>query len=458
MDQETLDKVRKAQNSFYYFVVNIFSRSESLFPDGFVNGKHVKSVCDQLQNNPKTARVSARDHFKSTAFYGHFMWMLFKGWDQNIEAHYFSFQHQMARYHITKIKNAIKTNPFFSQIIDKKKAADGVLKYTWDGEHFTTLQPRGLLEFKRGIHAPLIYLDDPFQDPSNKMVITVINKVNTIFKAQILDMVQDQIHVCGTPQTNQDFFFDDNVMSEFNVTIKPAIVNELNKEVLWPEWMSFDALMQKKKEKGEKLFNQEYLCRPTYAEEAFINRDELFALVDVALPNRSIHKAYEMGDNVETVIAGFDIGKKSHPSHLTVFEIVDGKRRQLHQFFMDNWPYVKQIEYLKKAIDTFKIDSLWYDDTRSEFEGFSEQGILPPQMIPVVFSVKSKHAMAAQLDTGITNKNVSFLNSPRFLEQMLLVTNDLQAIETPEGHGDSFWSVALTFMHEGAPQPTLTIL
>ena len=89
---------------------------------------------------------------------------------------YFSYNYTMAAYHTEKIKLAIVNNPFYSDLKDHKKAAESVLKFSWDGKTFITLDPRGLLEFKRGIHCPLIYVDDPFQDPANKLLLTNIKE------------------------------------------------------------------------------------------------------------------------------------------------------------------------------------------------------------------------------------------------------------------------------------------
>ena len=455
MNENKIKTILRARNDLYFFVEHIFSKSESLFSNKFVNGKLIEEICNLLQNNKKTARVGPRDHFKSTAFYAHFMWRLLQSSSSGMEGHYFSYQYQMAAYHINKIKQAIKSNEYFDGLIDKKKNAESVICYSWDNVNFATLEPHGLLEFKRGIHAPLLYVDDPFQDPASKMLITVIKKINSIFAGQILDMAQDELHVCGTPQTNNDFFFDENVMSRFATHIKPAILSEAKREVLWPEWMGWEELQLRRKEKGEKLFKQEYQCSPTYAEDAFITKETLYALVNPSLPNLSVNKPYETENEV---VAGFDIGKKAHPSHLAVFEIVDGKRRMIHQKFFDGVDYTDQIEYLTLAIENFKIDNLFYDDTRGEFESFQEQSILPPEMAGVVFTSKSKHSMAVAFDASISNKMIEFLDDRRMLEQMLLVTNDLKAIETPEGHGDSFWSVALTFKLEGEGQPEITIL
>ncbi|MBU2060115.1 MAG: hypothetical protein KKB38_20585 [Gammaproteobacteria bacterium] len=456
LTREQIKIIIRAQDSFEVFVNEIFPHSTGLFPNGFIRGSYVNDICALLQNNKKTVRVSARDHFKSTAFYAHFMWKILCSFGQSLEAHFFSYQNAMARYHIEKIKSAIKTNEFFDDLRDKKLTAESVVSYTWDGQNYITLKPHGLLEFKRGIHAPLIYVDDPFQDPANKMVATIVYKINDIFRSQILDMVQDELHICGTPQTNEDFFFDNALMKSFATKISPAIVDEKNKIPLWREWKNWEQLQQIRRERGEKTFLQEYLCMPTYTANAFIDKKRLFELVNVNLKN---HSAMMRRETKNSVVAGFDVGKKSHPSHLAVFEIIDGHFVQLHSMFMDGWDYVRQVEYLNEAIKNLGIDVLFYDATRGEFESFVEQGTLSDKAKPIVFSMKTKNSMAAQLDKHLTNGTIEFINDSRQLAQMLVVTNDLNAIETPAGHGDSFWSIALSLNFENEPaQPSIIIL
>lgn len=455
MDKKTIQTISQAQDDFGFFVRKIFSQSRSLFSQKFIGGEYIGEICRMMQENNWTARVSAKDHFKSASLYAHFMWQMIRHWDEDIEGHYFSYQNAMAAYHIGKIKMAVKSNPYFEEIIDKKGTAESVIAYSWDGRHAITLEPHGLLEFKRGIHAPLIYVDDPFQDPANKLVITIIKKINEIFVSQILDMTQKEIHVCGTPQTTEDFFFSREIMGRFKTMVSPAITNWNEKKLVWPERYSWEELMAKRAERGEKIFNREYLCSPVYAEEAFIRRQALYELVNPQLKNLGIEKRQELDGDV---IGGFDIGKKVHPSHLAVFQIKKGKRKMAHQKFMDGWDYNSQLEYLKLAIENLGIDKLYYDDTRGEFESFKESGLLPPEMEGVVFTLKEKHGLAAQLDKAVTNKQMELIDDRRMLEQMLMVTNDLDAVETPEGHGDSFWSVALSFKSEENLQPEITIL
>lgn len=464
-----LDVAEKAVTDFPFFVREIFSKSTDIFKNHhWTGGVFIDEISAWLQGNPKTARVSAKDHFKSMSFYAHLMWKIhclaFNG--RRREVHYFSYKESMASYHLAKIKDAVACNPYFSEVIDLKDQAEGKISYTWDGKTAITITPRGLLEFKRGIHCNDIYVDDPLQDPSNKLVPTKVLLVNDIMRTQIIDMPQDELHIAGTPQTTSDFFFDDNFMSRFSRKILPAVVNDSEKKVLWPEWMSYEELMAKKKERGLKGFKQEYLCTPVYSADAYFNEEQIDAVINQKLRNYTMAewKKEKEKERAEAsakgqepplfdVSAGFDIGKKGHPSHFSVFEkrrTKKGARRriQIHSKWMDHWDYNDQIRYLKEAVENFRIDKLFYDNTRGEFEAFEERGELPPEMVGVPFSYKRKHAMATALDQAVGAKSVEFVNDQRQRNQMLIVTSDLDAPSTPEGHGDSFWSNGLAFCDE----------
>jgi len=449
--EEKTKILTKAVNDFEYFVFNVFSKSF----DRFIGGEHIIWTSKFLENK-KTMRISARDHFKSTSLYAHFMWNLCRNSHRHTETHYFSFQQSMAGYHIGKIKALIARNPFFEDLIDHKSTAENVIKYSWDNEHFHTIEPHGLLAFKRGIHCDCVYVDDPLQDPANKMVTTIITKVNNVIKTQLLDMprIDGECHIVGTPQTTIDFFFDKNLREIFKYAELPAEKDHSNKIALWPEYMDWDELMGRRKTRGQRIYNQEFLCSPVYTEEGFFKREQVYSRVNKDLKNNS---CYTLRETDNEVIAGFDIGKKAHPSHLAVFEKVKNKRVCIAQVFMDGWDYIKQVEFLQMAIDNLGIDQLYYDATRGEFESFLEQDLLPSEMIPVNFNLKTKGAMSAEFDKAVTNNEIEFINDKRFLEQILLVDNELKAIETPDGHGDSFWSTALSFYDKIEGEPNITV-
>jgi hypothetical protein len=72
-----------------------------------------------------------------------------------------------------------------------------------------------------------------------------------------------------------------------------------------------------------------------------------------------------------------------------------------------------------------------------------EQGTLPGEMKGIPFTSKSKYTMATELDKVVTNRMIQLLPDERQRRQILTVDCDLQAPETAEGHGDSFFSLCL---------------
>lgn len=448
----------KAFQSFPFFIENIFCHSTDILKGGkFTGGKFPMEIGEWIQKHKNTLRVSARDHFKSMSFYAHIMWKIYRLMytDTNREINYFSYGEGMASYHLSKIKVAIKCNPYFEGIIDLKSQADSILSYTWNGKKKLTVHPRGLMEFKRGIHCHDVYVDDPFQDPENTMIPTKILKINDVMKNQILDMFQEECHIAGTAQTNQDFFFDDNFVSRFSRKILPAVVDEKNKIALWEEWANYDELMAKKLERGEKVFNKEYLCSPSYSENAFVDtKERLYERVNSQLVNYNISQwenfVASREENEYDRIAGWDLGKKNHPAHFVVFERRNGKRVQIHDHWFDREDYTAQLEYIMSYVEAMGIYRVFYDSTRGELEMLAEKGELSGEFEGIHFTFKSKHKMANAFDRAITGKKIELLNNSRTLNQILMVNNELQAPTSPEGHGDSFWSICLTFMDEEA--------
>lgn len=436
-------------DGFPVFVREIFSQSIDIFKNQtFTGGKFVDDISEWLGSNKQTLRVSAKDHFKSMSFYAHIMWKIFRlrRLGKSREINYFSYGEGMAAYHLSKIKTAIKCNHFFEDILDLKSQADSILSYTWDGRRKVTVHPRGLLEFKRGIHCHDVYVDDPFQDPESKLVPTKIKKVNDTIKTQILDMYQEECHIAGTAQTNHDFFFDEDVTFRFSRKILPAMVDRKNRIALWPEWMSFEELEAKERERGQKVFNQEYLCSPVYSENAYFTKERLMGAVNEDLKNYTFEQwAKEKHDDYDR-IGGWDLGKKGHPAHFVVYEKRKDKRVQIHDKWFDNIDYKDQLAHIVEAINTFGVYKVYFDSTRGELDMLEESGELPGEFEGVHFTFKAKHAMATAMDQAVTSGEVEMLNVQRSLNQILIVNNDLQAPVTPEGHGDSFWSNALTFM------------
>jgi len=463
----------KSMHNFNYFVQNIFSKSF----EKFKSGDYIIGIAEWMQANPWFMRVSARDHFKSTSLYADFMWHLLKNFSSNKEYHYFSYQDSMAGYHIGKIKDFIKNNPFYESCHDLKTSAESVISYSWDysisGDksrmHKTTMHAHGLMTFKRGIHCDGVYVDDPFQDPDNKLLLTKIYKINDIVKTQILDMPMDGgfCKIVGTPQTNDDFFFNNDLKAKFALRVQPAEVDTKKKIALWPQHMNWEELQARKQIRGKKVFNQEYNCMPTYSEESFFTEEDILKVTNEKLLNRSINDIIKSPERIERV-GGWDLGKKRHPAHFVAFEIRyikelnKYKAIQIHQKFMDGWNYTgkddkngniqdydpddpNQISYVNQAIKNFQLDYVYCDNTRGELTTMEEQGKLPSGLELVIFTSKEKYAIATEFEKGVSSEGVELLNDERMRRQIICVTNDLQAIASPDGHGDAFWSIALSF-------------
>lgn len=67
-------------------------------------------------------------------------------------------------------------------------------------------------------------------------------------------------------------------------------------------------------------------------------------------------------------------------------------------------------------------------------------------------------AMATALSDRVTHSSVRLLDDPRQTNQLLAVNNNLQAIESPQGNGNSFWSVAMALPEREEIQEALVIL
>lgn len=464
------------------FIDLIFSHSM----DEFTRGGWVLERGKFLQSSRRTNFVGPRRHFKSTGFYSHWMWQLWRArfnsrddcpWAEGkaeLEGHYFSYKTKSAGYHIGQAKDSIKDliarNPWFGAITDEKPTAETKGVWTWDGQHSHSLDPHGMLSHTRGINADIIYVDDPFQDPENDLNPTQVLKINNVFKSNIIEIPVpehgDHLHVATTPQTEEDFTFDTDLMEDFEHWVQPAIRGHQSQETIWPERYDYQALMQKKSEIGSKLFNQEFMCSPKSTEVAFFQDQEVGQMVEPGLTDWGEDAALSHGTwqgwrNITGTVGGIDIGKKRHPAHLAVFAVFPRwlpdkngklKRRkaghlvQVHSKWMDGWDYSRQVDYCRQCINYFDIRALAYDNTRGEYEGLDEMGEVPRQMEPVTLSSKTKSEMAGYMDPLAQGGRLKLLNDGRQNRQLTVVTNDLQAVETSEGHGESFFSIGLAVM------------
>ena len=432
----------KAKESFPYFIEHIFPLSFK--KTQIKRAPHTFNWAKITQQNKRTAILSSRKHLKSTTIYAFIMWSIFKLEETTNERWlYMSYNQKMSMYHTENIKQLIKANPLFNGIIDNT-LGNSSLDYSWKEDDRFICSPNGILTFNRGWHGEGVICDDILQDPTTPLNLTIISKINRIFMEQVMSLPKEggQIHLVGTAQHAQDLFFQLKDNPSWNWGEYKAILNEKEKKTLWPELFSYERLVDIRiNELGEKAFSKEYMCSPVWSEDAYFKRTELLSIVSKDLKmEKNPAKHWKSGE----IIAGLDIGKKAHPSHVAIFNKQNGQYTMLFEKFLDGWDYTKQIEFLKGLKEFYLIDEIRYDNTRGEFEPFMEQRIIDPRIWkPVVFGTQTKFQMASNFSRCVSNKTIKLLNSQRMVDSVLSVSNDLKAPETNIGHGDAFWSISL---------------
>ena len=454
---ELQEYITKAKESFPYFIKYIFPLSFK--KSKFTKVGHILNWAERIWKNKKTATLSARKHLKSTTIYAFIMWIILRMEpNDNINWLYMSYNQKMSIYHTINIKQHIQSNPCFANIKDLTQG-NSILDYTWnDGSRFRCT-PSGILTFNRGWHGEGVICDDILADPTNELNPTIIEKISRTFMEQVMSLPKEggEIHLVGTAQHQLDLFFQLKENKTWAWGEYKAIINEKERKVLWPELFSYERLCEiRNDELGEKAFNKEYMCSPVWTEEAYFQRDEIGNTIDVNLEDRK-KPASAFKHRRMMIVAGLDLGKKSHPSHFTVFELDNGHYTQLYEKFMDGWDYSRQVDLINGFIEFYMIDNLNYDDTRSELESFREKGIIDSAIWnPVVFKIKTKFDMASNFSRLVNNKEndeikpkITLLNRQRMINSILSVNNDLKAIESKIGHGDAFWSIALAIYSMG---------
>ena len=143
--------------------------------------------------------------------------------------------------------------------------------------------------------------------------------------------------------------------------------------------------------------------------------------------------------------AGFDLGKRRHPSHLAIVLPISGINYQVASVWFDGESYTRQLDTLARLFDEHSVEWCRWDDTRGELEALHEQGRLPAPMLGggFTFSQTSKGRIAGRLNLAFEREQLVLLPDDRQSASIVAVTNMLDAAENEEGHGDAFWSLAL---------------
>ena len=428
--------------SFWEFLRDIWSQGFD-HPEYF-RAWHVGVVAEDiercLEEGLNYCAVLPRFHFKSTIL-GHAfsVWRLLQA-TRDMSVLYLSYSDGMAKYHISEINKEVNRNPILMNWLkNRSPKADYSFRYHL-GAKPVEIMHGGLFSFKRGMHVNgALIADDVLRDPENPLNPAQINKVEDHFMTESLfiPLKDVPVIVLGTPMMPGDLLTKLQKDDRFMARNIPALDPATNRSVLMPELYSEDWLLQQQKARP-KSFASEFLLIPHFSTEAYFESEDIEKCEDATLTNHPASKKYEKSID-EQLFAGFDVGKKRHPSHLVIFRRRGEVLEQIHQSWLDGWNYTEQVDFLNEIAENFDIMRGYIDNTRGELE---DRG-LAHVWRPMTFSRKSKNTMAQIFETYIMNDRIKLLKDERQRQQILSVNNELKAPETPMGHGDAFFSIAM---------------
>jgi hypothetical protein len=441
---ETVDDVfseRYTKNSFLHFFYFVFCVALQRVEGHCISPLHLQDFAGRVQYNNRTSTVAPRFHLKSTIAEAFVMWKLYRMEHNYNEWLYMSFTEDMGAYHTKRIKRFIEALPETFGSYKSLSKAESILHYQSPEGKVFVCEPTGIFTFKRGSHPNGMICDDILRDPQVKLDFTQLEKINRIFFEELEQMPKETLHLVGTPQDQEDLFAKLEEVTDYNSKRYDA---EISEGIAWwanSPMFNWAGLKAREKRIGAKAYAKEFRCMPVRGADGYISLQQMSLIICRRLRNFDVLRPPVL--KARNIVGGFDIGKKTHPSHFCVLAEHNNRLVQIHSKFMDGWDYKDQVAYLEQAILAFNIDSLLYDDTRAEFEGFKEKGELPDGMTGIPFTVKSKFKMATELDKVVTTKSIQLINDDRQRRQILTVDSDLNAPETSEGHGDAFFSLCL---------------
>jgi hypothetical protein len=165
------------------------------------------------------------------------------------------------------------------------------------------------------------------------------------------------------------------------------------------------------------------------------------------IPENPVHVDYSLHAIPEWsvgAVAGLDLGKRRHPSHLAVLLPIRSRVYQVASVWFEGEPYTKQLSEIKQVLKKYNVQLCYYDNTLHQLDVLSEMGELPDQLVGQIFDADLKHRLATRLELALERGELVLLDDPRQRKSILQVTNTLDSDESEEiGHGDAFWSLAL---------------
>lgn len=433
-------------DSFEKFFRDIWSQSAEYQNKEWFQEWHIGVVCNDMQWCKETGKNYAcmmpRGHLKSTICYGFVVWLILMSELPTSTPFYLSYNHSMAEAHVREIKKNIEANPILNpHFIDTTaRSARNAFRYRINSKK-SEMSIGGALTFRRGKHTnTALIADDLLKDPTDPVDVSQLEKIERLFFGEYMLVPNEGVPtiVVGTPMAPNDLFYKLREDDRFFFRALPARDPVPNRSILAPSIKSKEFLDNMEKNNPSE-FATEMMLAPRLSEDAYITDAELRACEDNSLVSLDVNYEHDLEESVCTT-AGFDVGKKRHPSHLSIYiSTEEGEVRQVCQMWLDGWSYTSQIDLLNRVLDYFDIDRAYFDNTKGELE----ERNLKPAWRGVTMQVKNKSSIAQTFESYVCSGNLKMIRNDRQRNQIVCVNVDFKAPETAMGHGESFWSNAL---------------
>jgi hypothetical protein len=439
---------------------------------------HVGYVCDELDRAIDEGKnfisVLPRGHWKSSMVgHGFTVWSLARTQGSTKSILYASYNTKMVQYHVRTMKDEIRANPILSNewfTKDLSRGADNAIRYQMADGSIVRVEMTGVTSFQRGLHTNAgMVADDLLKDANSPIDPGELPKIKDLFFRSMMPIPNPGTTTVfvGTPIAPGDLLATLVADERFNSVVLPALDPVPGRRVLAPE-IRDEAWLLSYQKGNRSAFASEYMLMPHFGSDGYFNEEEIEACEDISLKiyRRTIDHTTDdkLTRDYEWIVAGYDVGKRKHPSHLVVFgkRKSDGRVVELYQEFIRNMAYTAQVDVLNQVANHFNIDKGYIDNTDRALEerGLQtdhRQGLqdkdyeenqkklrgLNRKWDMKTFSRREKNEMASKFEYYVVNDQLRLFPDAVQKEQILIVNKDLDAAETPNGHGDSFWSIGL---------------
>lgn len=440
-----VDKKTIHVGGFWDFIKDIWSKSYER-PELF-NVWHVGYIADKLekalQDKKNFCAVLPRYFLKSTILgYASVVWLFLRSANSRFDSSsmYLSFSAAMSQYHVSEINKAIRRNEQLQEWM-KDEAPNSEYAFHYRiGNSSADILHGGVFSFKRGSHINrALICDDILLDPENpNNPSSQLTKIEAHFFTETMYIPTTGVPtiVLGTPMIPDDLLTKLRDDDRFEYVFLPALDPVPGRRVLCPEIITEEALLREKARQPSAFASQRMLA-PLLSATAYLNEADIKSVENVALKSLDPYSLQQLDSDY--TVGGFDIGKKRHPSHLVIYTSKKHKLTQVCQYWLDGWDYTRQTKFLNDVAKNFNIDRGYVDNTRGELE---DRG-LASVWRPMTFTAKSKRSMAQVFEKYVMEQAIEMIVDERQRSQITCVDQDLNAAETPLGHGDSMWSNAL---------------